>query len=81
MELAERTGLSPRLAAKINVLGFPPMACTATEISETGATPVVVSQLGIPESLELTIAGEPRPRRCVAVRKAQYKVRVRFQAW
>ncbi len=79
MEIGEQTKLSPRLAAKINVAGFPPMGCTATEISESGATLVVVSQLGIPESFELTIAGEVRPHRCVVVRKAPYKIRVRFQ--
>jgi hypothetical protein len=79
MEVGEQTELSPRLAAKIQVSGFPPIACTATEISETGATLVVVSQLGIPKSFELTMAGEVRPHRCVVVRKAPYKIRVAFR--
>jgi hypothetical protein len=75
----EQGDWSPRSAAKILVYGIPPMACAATEISERGATLVVFSLLGIPDSFELVIAGEESPRRCVVVRKAPYKLRVAFQ--
>lgn len=78
MDIREQD-LSPRLAGKICVYGFSPIACTATEISESGATLVVVSQLGIPESFELAIAGDATRRRCVVVKKAPHKIRVRFQ--
>jgi hypothetical protein len=79
MDVGGQAELSPRQAAKIHVFGFPPIACTATEISESGAMLIVVSQLGIPETFELEIAGEAGRRRCAIVRKAPHKIRVRFQ--
>ncbi len=67
------------MAAKIHVFGFPPIACTAMEISASGATLIVVSQLGIPEMFERDIAGDAERRRCAIVRKSPHKIRVRFQ--
>jgi len=69
MELREQVDVLPRLAAKIFVYGISPIACTATEISEKGATLIVVGQLGIPDTFELSIAGAEKRHRCVVANK------------
>ncbi|MGD0421758.1 MAG: PilZ domain-containing protein [Xanthobacteraceae bacterium] len=79
MELREQVDVLPRLAAKIFVYGISPIACTATEISEKGATLIVVSQLGIPDTFELAIAGVEKRHRCVVAKKAPHKIRVLFK--
>jgi hypothetical protein len=76
MELRQQVDVLPPLAAKIFVYGISPIACTATEISEKGATLIVVSQLGIPDTFELAIAGAEKRHRCVVAKKAPHKIRI-----
>jgi len=79
MERLQHADFPARLAARIVIPGFPPIACAATEISEQGATLKVASLLGIPESFELVITGKPRRHQCKVTLRAPNKVRVLFQ--
>jgi hypothetical protein len=79
MELREQADVSPRLAAKIFVQGIAPIACTATEISDRGATLIVVSQFGIPDTFELAFAGDDTRHRCIVVKKAPHKIKILFR--
>ena len=51
--------------------------CTVRNLSDTGAKLVVASALGIPDSFELAISGEP-PRTCRVARRTLTEIGVEF---
>ncbi len=69
-----------RLSADIMIVGYPPINCIATDISDLGATLRVNSLLGIPERFELRAAGSQSALKCKVVQKASNTLRVTFQA-
>ena len=81
MEVGEQTELSPRLSGQDP--GFRISSDRPARRRRFPKAGLLCSwwsaKLGIPEAFELTMAGEVRPHRCVVVRKAPYKIRVRFQ--
>jgi hypothetical protein len=66
-----------RSTARIIIAGMRPIDCTATEISEQGATLKVVSVLGIPETFDLLIG--TRRHECKVIQKTSNKLRVLFR--
>lgn len=52
--------------------------CTVRNISETGAALEVNSPLGIPDTFNLLIAGDPASRRCRVVRRSDKRIGVAF---
>lgn len=78
MEVREHAVEIPsQSSAWVIVPGFPPISCTATEISEQAATLKVVSVLGIPDMFDLCIG--TRRRRCKVIQKTANKLRVLFE--
>ncbi len=53
--------------------------CTVRNISETGACLQVASPLGIPESFNLILNGEPAPKPCRVVWRKEKQIGVEFQ--
>ncbi len=57
----------------------PPIMCTVADISDGGAGLTFVNIAGIPDTFELEIKGESKPRSCkVAWRKAPHRMGVAF---
>ena len=60
---------------------FPVIKCTVTDISESGAGLSIWmgSTLGIPDTFDLVIEGDPKKYACRVVWKQAYKIGVEFQ--
>ena len=79
MELREDAVSAPSpTPATMIVRGVIPISCTATDISEQGATIRVAHVFGIPEVFDLVI-GEKR-QQCKVVGKTSNKLTVLFQS-
>jgi|GEM_PF-3581159 len=79
MELREDAISAPSPApATMIVRGVIPISCTATDISEQGATLRVASVFGIPEVFDLVI-GEKR-QQCKVIGKTSNKLMVLFHS-
>jgi hypothetical protein len=78
MELRDNgVGVSTRLSARMIIPGFPEhFCCTATAISEQGATLKVFGVLGIPDKFELVIGTKRYD--CKVIQKVDNNLRVSF---
>jgi len=79
MRLQDRADdVRAQAAAKLIVPGFTQVSCTATEISDQGATLKVTSVFGFPQTFEIVIG--TRRHECEVVQKSANKLRVSFRS-
>ena len=53
--------------------------CTVRNLSDTGAAIEVATPLGIPDTFNLLVSGDPAPRRCRVAWRADKRIGVAFQ--